>query len=425
MNIFGNIAAMADAMKIQVNKDYDSGQTGVNPMPEASRPQQPTAPVQQTASAPAMPTDTQPGKPQIIKTAADSEAAKAQQRSILNPMNGVNINPQVNKVETPLERLSEEDFYQRQQRGELDKTSEADYWKVQYRKNPDNAYALLKAQWASDETPEQQRKRERREALGETFRNLGNLIGNAANLYYTSKGGQYIDLNTANEKHRERMQVLKDKQEAIQRQREQILTNAKLDDLRREREQEAVKKQNEWKSAEGAKEREWKMKHDVYMQELDNAHKMGQIDAQTNADLVKQAAKANSEKELESNKQTNRIALKNTPLYGQGKAVTSVRGSDGSILTRSSKLTNEEAIQIVLSRPDYMSIIGSYKDDKGKVDWYAAAADVLSSGNMATEELEQMGFKKGVSTTTNNDNTPPSRKKGQGNKDNVPPSRRK
>lgn len=167
------------------------------------------------------------------------------------------------------------------------------------------------------------------------------------------------------------------------------------------------------------------MKYDVYMKELDNAHKMGQIDAQTKADLVKQAAKAKSEKELESNKQTNRIALKNTPSYGQDKAVTSVRGSDGSILTRSSQLTKEEAMQIVLSRPDYMSITGSYKDDEGKVDWYAAAADVLSSGNMATEELEQMGFKKGVSTTTNNDNTPPSRKKGQGNKDNVPPSRRK
>lgn len=387
MNIFGNIAAKADAMKMQVNKDYDSGQTGVNPMPEASRPQQPTAPVQQTASAPAMPTDTQPEKPQIIKTAADYEAAKAQQRTVLNPMNGVNINPQVNKVETPLERLSEEDFYQRQQRGELDKTSEADYWKVQYRKNPDNAYALLKAQWASDETPEQQRKRERREALGETFRNLGNLIGNAANLYYTSKGGQYIDLNTANEKHRERMQVLKDKQEAIQRQREQILTNAKLDDLRRAREKEDLKKQNEWKAAEGAKEREWKMQHDVYMQELDNAHKLGQIDAQTKADLVKQAAKAKSDKELESNKQAN----------DRDKVITSLTGADGNIYTRNSKLDNVEVRELAKYVEDWAPYTTVDEDGKKTIDYVGAIADAAESGMIPIEVLEQRGYKKGKS----------------------------
>lgn len=389
MNIFGNIAAKADAMKMKVNSEYDASH--------------PVEPVKKDVT-------------EVLNNPTSDTPSLATLGGGGNAMAGAE------KADKPWERLSEGDFERRKDEMNV---SDKEYWESQYRKNPDNAYALLKAQWASDETPEQQRKRERREALGETFRNLGNLIGNAANLYYTSKGGQYIDLNTANEKHRERMQVLKDKQEAIQRQREQILTNAKLDDLRREREKEAAKKQNEWKTAEGAKEREWKMKYDVYMKELDNAHKMGQIDAQTKADLVKQAAKAKSEKELESNKQTNRIALKNTPSYGQDKAVTSVRGSDGSILTRSSQLTKEEAMQIVLSRPDYMSITGSYKDDEGKVDWYAAAADVLSSGNMATEELEQMGFKKGVSTTTNNDNTPPSRKKGQGNKDNVPPSRRK
>ena len=121
-----------------------------------------------------------------------------------------------------------------------------EYWTEQVKTNPESTYAIVNQMFASKETPEEKAKRERREQLGEVFNNLGNLIGNAANLYYTHRGGQYIDLNTANEKHRERMQRIKDKQDALDRQREQIILNAKLGEIQAARKAKADKEQRDY-----------------------------------------------------------------------------------------------------------------------------------------------------------------------------------
>ena len=157
----------------------------------------------------------------------------------------------------------------------------------------------------SAESPDEIKKRERREALGETFRNLGGLIGNVANLYYTNKGGQYIDLNTANEKHRERMQRLKDKQDALTEHRNNILINAKLGDLKAER-AEALAKQ---KQADEARERELKLKYDAYMKELDDAYKKGQITLQSKLRMQEEAEKAKYAEVQENKKHANRVAI--------------------------------------------------------------------------------------------------------------------
>lgn len=186
-----------------------------------------------------------------------------------------------------------------------------EYWTEQVKTNPESTYAIVNQMFASKETPEEKAKRERREQLGEVFNNLGNLIGNAANLYYTHRGGQYIDLNTANEKHRERMQRIKDKQDALDRQREQIILNAKLGDAKTARAEAVAAK----KADADAKAKDLQYKRDLALKQIDNAFKLGQIDAQTAANMKRDVAKAKSDKELESFKQTNRIIYKQTPSY--------------------------------------------------------------------------------------------------------------
>lgn len=177
-------------------------------------------------------------------------------------------------------------------------------------KNPGD-YLYLTQLMGSAETPDEIKKRERRNALGETFRNLGNLIGNAANLYYTNKGGQYIDLNTANEKHRERMQRLKDKQDALAEKRNNILINAKLGDLKAARAEKVAKDKAAKDAAEKQADRAWKAKYDAYMKELDNAYKLGQIDAQTKARLETLAVQAENAEKIEEVRQGHKIEVAN------------------------------------------------------------------------------------------------------------------
>lgn len=363
MDIVGKInnhkASQSDALKMKINSEYDASQ--------------PVAPVKKDVT-------------EVLNNPTSVTPSLATLGGGGNAMAGAE------KADKPWERLNEADFEAR--KAEMN-VSDKEYWRSRYEKDPNSAYALLKEHFASDETPEQKRKRERREALGETFRNLGNLIGNAANLYYTHRGGQYIDLNTANEKHREYLERLKEKQEAIQRQREQILVNAKLEDFRNKRAEDAAKKQAEWKTAEGAKEREWKMKYDVYMKELDNAYKLGQIDAQTKAKLAEQSAKTKSDKELESIRQSNRIALKTTPSYGQDKVVTSVTGSDGNVYTRNTKLDDVEVRELSKYVEDWAPYTKVDEDGKETIDYIGAIADAAESGMIPVEVLEQMGYKNG------------------------------
>lgn len=181
-----------------------------------------------------------------------------------------------------------------------------EYWTEQVKANPNSTYAILNQMYASKETPEEKAKRERREQLGEVFNNLGNLIGNAANLYYTTKGGQYIDLNSVNEKHRARMERLREKQEALKQRQDELFGKAKLSDIQAERAERAAKV----KADADARADELKFRRDLYLKEIDNAYALGRIDAQTAANMKRDAAKATSDKELEAFKQKNRITSK-------------------------------------------------------------------------------------------------------------------
>lgn len=273
-----------------------------------------------------------------------------------------------------------------------------EYWTEQVKANPNSTYAIVNQMFASNETPEQKRKRERREQLGEVFNNLGNLIGNAANLYYTHRGGQYIDLNSVNEKHRARMQQIKDKQDALDEQRKKIILNAKLGDINADRAEKLADKKTAAASLEKKNERTFKIKYDAYMKELDHAHKMGQIDAQTKARLAEQAAKFKSDKELEAFKQQNRLTLKATPSYGQDKVLTSLTGADGNVYTRNSKLDNVEMRELAKYIEDWSPYTTVDEDGKETIDYIGAIADAAESGLIPTEVLEQRGYKKGKSS---------------------------
>jgi hypothetical protein len=265
-----------------------------------------------------------------------------------------------------------------------------EYWTEQVKTNPESTYAIVNQMFASDETPEQKRKRERREQLGEVFNNLGNLIGNAANLYYTHRGGQYIDLNTANEKHRARMQQLKDKQDALDEQRKNIILNAKLGDIKAQRAERAVKA----KTDAEAKAADLKYKRDLALKQIENAYKLGQIDAETKAKLTEQIAKTASERELEAFKQQGRIALKTTPGAEESKVLTSLTGSDGGTWTRNTQLSKEELIELSKYVEDWSPYTKVDKNGKKTIDYLGAIADASDSGLIPDYILEEKGFKR-------------------------------
>lgn len=303
-----------------------------------------------------------------------------------------------------------------------------EYWTEQVKTNPESTYAIVNQMFASKETPEEKAKRERREQLGEVFNNLGNLIGNAANLYYTHRGGQYIDLNTANEKHRERMQRIKDKQDALDRQREQIILNAKLGDAKTARAEAVAAK----KADADAKAKDLQYKRDLALKQIDNAFKLGQIDAQTKAKYAEAVLKAKSQKDLEDYRQKNRESLaesnhqriieREEARGGGSRATIRIPRSDGNGYDeyRKNDLTNPTVVsQIYHSLPDEYRSTNAYESPT-MFDMQAAIGKALKDGKI-TEIAPDIK----VGGKSEKDNTAPHRKKGKGSSDNVPPYKKK
>jgi hypothetical protein len=257
-------------------------------------------------------------------------------------------------------------------------------------KNPGEFINML-SMLGSAETPAEKEKRERREALGETFRGLGNLIGNAANLYNATRGGTPVDLNTANEKHRARMEQIKAKQDALDEKLRETLANAKMNEMAAERAEKAAEK----KSESDAKAANLKFQRDVYLKEVDNAFKLGQIDAQTAARLKEAAAKADSDKALKALEYEYRVKLKTTPSASDNKIVDSAMDSNGDFWGKSTKLTSNEKRQIVMSSPYYHREKHNFTDKKtGKVDYERMASWLMAERLVDPSILEKMGMTK-------------------------------
>ena len=85
-------------------------------------------------------------------------------------------------------------------------------------------------------TPEQQAKKERRERLGQVLSNVGNLIGNVANVYYASKGGLPINLNASQMTNNERYLQAIERRKALEQKGKETLLAAKQQDIKAARE---------------------------------------------------------------------------------------------------------------------------------------------------------------------------------------------
>lgn len=289
-----------------------------------------------------------------------------------------------------LRDMNEQEFAQNQ--AKMNATSK-EYWDEQVKKDPTSIYAMVNQMFADNETPEEKAKREKRERLGEVFNNLGNLIGNAANLYYTHRGGQYIDLNTSNEKHRARMDAIKAKQDALKQRQDEMLMKYKVADIQAAREAAAKKEEREYeaKVAKGEaerKEREAELKH---------LRALGVIDAKQANDLEKIKDKYDYDAQLAKIKYGYSAALKGAPTYSdaqrESKVLTSLQGSDGNIYTRNSKLSNEEIRTLAKYVEDWSPYTHVDEDGKETTDYIGALADAAESGAIPTKVLEGMGMK--------------------------------
>ena len=269
-----------------------------------------------------------------------------------------------------------------QNKGQMN-ASDKEYWAIQAKENPLSTYANLQNYLASGETPAEQAKRERREHLGQVFANLGNLIGNAANLYYTSQGAYPADLNAGAIAENERMRRIKDKRDALKARKDALLAQAKGDDIRNAYSLQLAK--DKARAQQAAKDREREDDMAKFKLKLD-------ADAKKAGDTLAETRRHNKAMEA-------RAAQQDSKVLDSGIA------SDGNVYTRNSKLSENETIQFVkkyMSNDDLSKFITRENEydktgrlvTKEKVDWDAALGQVLQSGVVPPEELSSRGFKK-------------------------------
>lgn len=177
--------------------------------------------------------------------------------------------------------------------------SDKEYWSEQAKLNPLNTYANLRNYFASGETPAEKQKRERRERLGQVLSNLGNLIGNAANLYYTAQGASPIDLNTSAKEENERVRRIREKREALKAKQDALLAEARAGDIRNAYSLRVARE----KAAAEAKEKEKARRQDMlkFGMKLEADKKKG--DADREIDRQRMAELSRHNRALEARKE--------------------------------------------------------------------------------------------------------------------------
>ena len=303
--------------------------------------------------------------------------AAAQLAGRANPANAPvpTINPESTTQESmrrvALQNMDEEQF--RRAQDDMN-ASDKEYWSEQARLNPLNTYANLRNYFASEETPDERRKRERREHLGQVFANLGNLIGNAAQLYYTAKGAVPADLNAGAFAENERMRRIKEKRDALKARQDAILAEAKGNDIRNAYNIRLAREKAAADAAEAQRGRDldllkWNMK------------------------LKADKDKADADR-VESKRHNQ--AMEANASQAQDKVLDSGIGSDGYVYTRNTKLSANETIQFVKRylKDDELRQFqtGDKLTGKEETDWDAAAAYILQSGRVPADELAARGF---------------------------------
>lgn len=248
-------------------------------------------------------------------------------------------------------------------------------------------------------TPEEEQRRIRGAQAAQSIGHLGNVLSSFSNLVFTDKGApsqtlpNVPDLNIKTFEDRiaeKRRQYIAGKMSAREQDRKSLLDQIKLqleqkDDERKEKLNNA--RIEELKSSDALnKEKE-------EYQKLINAG----VPEKQAAELAFKKAQTRAQ-EAAAAKSLAQAANENN------KVVDSAIGSDGKVYTRNTKLTENEAMQIVQSAGLNEDEIAPYmieeKDilgnvTKRKTDWFAAAAYALQNGMVDKTELLSRGFKLG------------------------------
>ena len=271
----------------------------------------------------------------------------------------------------------------------------------------------------SNETPNQIKKRERREQIGQAIDNLGNVIANIANINQVKKTGYNMDFNTQTEKNNERIEAARAKRKALQDKLNAELRDARLKDISYAR------------SVAEAKRKESADRQNKVEQRAYDLMKF-------NANLTYKQAKDAAARELKQKELSVKMAgvkqREKEQREKENKVASSIIGDDGIVYTRGTRFSPEE-IRVMASYVEDMTPYET-KDDYGnvvKTDYVSAAADAGASGLIPTSYLRRIGAKpikveeekkkeEKKSGSANDDKVPPTRvEKG----DNVPPTRRK
>lgn len=247
------------------------------------------------------------------------------------------------------------------------------------------------------ETPEQAAARERRDYIKQGLTGLTEGLSSLANLYYTTKWAP-------NQKIVSQMPVLQQ-----QLYRERLERDKKLDNFRAWQRAKADKDADrayqdalfDKKQEAANKAADLKHKRDVLLAEIKHQLELGKIDKKKAADLEVLAFKAKNAEDLAKINFGYDVALKKTSSAADDKVVDSVQvGED--VYTRNTRLTDNELRTLAKYNQhpeEYTKVEGGDAllgiQGKETFDWKSAAINAINSGNVPTEVLEQMGFKKG------------------------------
>lgn len=250
-------------------------------------------------------------------------------------------------------------------------------------------------------TPEEEDRRKRAASAVEGVGHLGNVLSAFSNLIFTGKGAPSQELPKVPDS---RLQTFEDRIAEKRRMYASGLMGAKARDLQ------------DWKDA-------YTMRYNQKKAIDDRAMELMKL----NANMTSQQAKLQAQQDIaakraEETKRHNQamesIGWTNaqTAKTNKDKVVDSAMSDDGTIYTRNTKLTDNEAMQIVqssgLNGEDLDSfttgvtvdVYGKPVPGTGRVDWRAAAAYALQKGMVSGEELERRGFKTEDSSKSRKEN---------------------
>ena len=234
---------------------------------------------------------------------------------------------------------------------------------------------------------------------------LGDIATLSGQMFASTKGArQFAPINSQVPKYNERLQRLRDAKRVNDADYQNKSLSMIFKDYESKRADDMYKRQQE--AAKAATE--LKYNRDLTLKQIDQAFQIGMLDAKGKQALQQQAIKAKDAKELAALNHKYRLnEIETKENSNNSKIVDSVIGGDGNVYTRNTRLTPNEAQQIVLGsgmgEDDLAPFLSHERDNMGniiktKTDWQAAAAYALQNGMIPAEELKSRGFKYGGRT---------------------------